>query len=141
MIPYRDVYKYPRLKDHLKNRYMIEFIKTAIDDFYNNMHIGKVDHWNSYYDNGWIIKYHCKPCHKLEEFIESLFIGGHFQNFDINDNHYFYRYLNIVLNELHDDHKDVLDHLLQSSDETLRGNTSAFVRYRKQMDEIEEMLI
>ena len=55
MIPYRDVYKYPRLKDHLKNRYMIEFIKTAIDDFYNNMHIGKVDHWNSNYDNGWII--------------------------------------------------------------------------------------
>ena len=72
MIPYRDVYKYPRLKDHLKNRYMIEFIKTAIDDFYNNMHIGKVDHWNSYYDNGWIIKYHGKPCHKLEEFIELI---------------------------------------------------------------------
>lgn len=139
MIPYREIYKYPRLKDHLKNRYMIEFIKTAIDDYYN-MFIGKVNHWNSFYDNKWTIDYDTNPC-TIEEFIESLFVGGHFQNFDINDNHYFYRYLNIALNELPEDHDLVLNHLLKSSDETLRGNTSAFVRYRKQMDEIEEMLI
>lgn len=139
MTPYRDIYKLPRLKDHIKNKLMIEFIEQAIDDYYNGF-IGKIKHWDSFYDNGWKIKYENEP-YTIEEFCESLFVGGHFQNYDINDNHYFYRYLNILLNALPEDHNEVLNYMSKSNDEALRGNIIAFIRYRKQMDEIERMLI
>jgi hypothetical protein len=109
MIPYlknkktiQEINKLDKIYDHYKEKTKILLIKTLLNNYVNLKNNCDYDldkcFFNPLTDN-WDI-YYLNTSKELEDIIYKFLCTPYYRNFPINENVYFYRYLNLIQNFL-----------------------------------------
>lgn len=140
----KEIHKLPPANDHLKEKYKISFLRHSISRKLIMLDDMKpVSFAKSSYDGvSWKFQYveDCPPSCELSHFISTTLATIEFKNKPINENVYFYRYLNVVRSIVGEKH---FSEVIRTSDQygdIYVSNINEYLSYRSKISEMMNVL-
>lgn len=138
-LKFKEILKFNKFLDHYREQARVSFLKKVINDYLENPTEFLIDLWVCEYQisgDKWKIKYTNEKCEGLDDFVYSFIHTSAFKNFELNENVYFYRYLNIIREIVGTDRLyDILENI-KGRNSTLDENINEYLKYRQKVIEI-----
>tara|TARA_B100001027_G_C16211947_1_gene305543 strand:+ start:422 stop:916 length:495 start_codon:yes stop_codon:yes gene_type:complete len=143
-ITFRQVNQLPKLNYHIKEEARVKMLVQAIELKLLNPDTGAIDFYSkdtNYDGKKWNFDLENKIL-DWPEFLCQFVVLEQYWNRPLNENVYFYRYINIIKSSVNQSIYDNFEKyvLEQQSDSNLKNNMLEYVRYHKKMDNIENFI-
>jgi hypothetical protein len=134
----KEIQRLTRVNEHLKESYKISFLTSAIESKKSNEKLSTVYYYSSIlHENGWEFKKEISDrMVPMWEFCSSLLSGAEFKNRPINENVYFYRYVNVVRNIISEDDFIMIVKNSSKYGAVFENNVKEYVDYRSKIVEM-----
>lgn len=139
-LKFKDVLKLAKFLEHYKEQARVTFIEAVLDN-YNNGEQRIPDLWSSLWKPlsvEWDILY-TDETGSLEDLIYSFLHTSAYKNFALNENVYFYRYVNVIRRILGNDITYCVLESIKDRDEILAGNIREYTAYHQKLAEIKQV--
>jgi hypothetical protein len=132
----KQINKLPKIYEHYKEFSKISFIKQAILSKQINPSLTAVDYIESLFDGGvWTLK-HTQTSVNLIDYISAFMSTVYFKNKPVNENVYFYRFLNVVKSLISSTEFEQLLFESINHGEIFHINIQEYIKYRNKINEM-----
>jgi len=143
-LTFKEINQLPKLNYHIKEQARVDMLQQAIKLKLSNPETGKIHFWSqdtNYDGKKWNFDLEQRTM-DWPEFLCQFMILEQYWNKPLNENVYFYRYINIIQNSINEEtynsfKKYVLE---QQNDSILKNNMLEYIRYHQKMDNIENFI-
>jgi hypothetical protein len=139
-LKFKEVLKLEKFLEHYKEQARVTFIEAVLEN-YKNGERRIPDLWSSTWKPlsvRWNILY-TDETGSLEDLIFSFLHTSAFKNFALNENVYFYRYVNVIRRILGNTDTYNILNSIKDKDEILSGNLKEYVSYHQKLAEIKQI--
>jgi len=143
-LTFKEINQLPKLNYHIKEQARVDMLQQAIKLKLSNPETGKIHFWsqNTNYDGKrWNFDLEQRTM-DWPEFLCQFMILEQYWNKPLNENVYFYRYINIIQNSINKEtYNSFKKYILeQQNDSILKNNMLEYIRYHQKMDNIENFI-
>jgi len=143
-LTFKEINQLPKLNYHIKEQARVDMLQQAIELKLSNPETGKIHFWsqNTNYDGKrWNFDLEQRTM-DWPEFLCQFMILEQYWNKPLNENVYFYRYINIIQNSINKEtYNSFKKYILeQQNDSILKNNMLEYIRYHQKMDNIENFI-
>lgn len=143
-LTFKEINQLPKLNYHIKEQARVDMLQQAIELKLSNPETGKIHFWsqNTNYDGKrWNFDLEQRTM-DWPEFLCQFMILEQYWNKPLNENVYFYRYINIIQNSINEETYDSFKKYIleQQNDSILKNNMLEYIRYHQKMDNIENFI-
>ncbi len=143
-ITFKEVNQLPKLNYHIKEQARVNMLVQAIELKLANPSIGKIHFYSQdtkYDGKKWKFDLEDRTL-DWPEFLCQFMILEQYWNRPLNENVYFYRYINIIKSMLDESIYNNFEKYTveQQNDSNLKNNMLEYIRYHKKMDNIENFI-
>ena len=143
-ITFKEVNQLPKLNYHIKEQARVNMLVQAIELKLANPSIGKIHFYSQdtkYDGKKWKFDLEDRTL-DWPEFLCQFMILEQYCNRPLNENVYFYRYINIIKSMLDESIYNNFEKYTveQQNDSNLKNNMLEYIRYHKKMDNIENFI-
>jgi len=143
-LTFKEINQLPKLNYHIKEQARVDMLQQAIELKLSNPETGKIHFFsqNTNYDGKrWNFDLEQRTM-DWPEFLCQFMILEQYWNKPLNENVYFYRYINIIQNSINKEtYNSFKKYILeQQNDSILKNNMLEYIRYHQKMDNIENFI-
>lgn len=143
-LTFKEINQLPKLNYHIKEQARVDMLQQAIELKLSNPETGKIHFFsqNTNYDGKrWNFDLE-KRTMDWPEFLCQFMILEQYWNKPLNENVYFYRYINIIQNSINEEtYNSFKKYILEKqNDSILKNNMLEYIRYHQKMDNIENFI-
>lgn len=138
----QEINKLDKIYDHYKEKVKILLIKNLLNNYVNLKNNYDYDLNKCFFNpvlNKWNI-YYLNINTGLEDIIYKFLHTPYYRNFPVNENVYFYRYLNIINNFVDYEKFQQILNYLKSKDNILNGNITEYKSYKEKIIKIKNKI-
>jgi len=143
-LTFKEINQLPKLNYHIKEQARVDMLQQAIELKLSNPETGKIHFWSqdtNYDGKRWNFDLEQRTM-DWPEFLCQFMILEQYWNKPLNENVYFYRYINIIQNSINEEtYNSFKKYILeQQNDSILKNNMLEYIRYHQKMDNIENFI-
>jgi hypothetical protein len=143
-LTFKEINQLPKLNYHIKEQARVDMLQQAIELKFSNPETGKIHFWSqstNYDGKKWNFDLEQRTM-DWPEFLCQFMALEQYWNKPLNENVYFYRYINIIQNSINEETYDSFKKYIleQQNDSILKNNMLEYIRYHQKMDNIENFI-